>query len=96
MMRQRCAGHGCPCPNHLPPVGYRFLSAEAVPPLGAGPLAGFIFRCETEDGARDVFFMANDDHPNNRYPLPISPPESWADAIARAERFVARKAVTAG
>ncbi|MCW6003806.1 hypothetical protein K1W54_04315 [Micromonospora sp. CPCC 205371] len=95
MRRQRCRNPHCPCVEHMPPPGYRFLSAQAVPPLGDGPVVASVVREETTDGQRRVYLLTRETGYRVELPLPASPPASWADAIARAERFVARKAVMA-
>jgi hypothetical protein len=88
---RRCPGRDCPCPNHQPPPGFTFFSAEGVPPLGHGPLAGFVWRIQTAAGERHVAFQACGD--GGRYksaPLPEPLPESWQPAIDRAEQFMAK------
>lgn len=95
MNRRRCPGHGCPCPNHLPPPKYRFLSAEVVPPDPDQRIAGYVFRCETEDRVRTVWFEELRDGRYVKTPLPESPPASWVPAFERADRFMTRTAVSA-
>lgn len=93
--KRACRNPKCPCVEHLPPAGFNFYSAQAVPPLGEGPIAAYVYRVETDDGEREAFVRTREADYRDRLPLPVAPPESWADAIDRARRFVARKPVTA-
>jgi hypothetical protein len=90
--RQICRNPHCPCIEHQIPPRTTWHSAEGVPPLGAGPLAGFIHRRQDETGTREIYYC-----PSGRsveQPLPAQFPDSWQPAIDRANRFVTRQKVT--
>jgi hypothetical protein len=91
--RQRCRNPKCPCVEHQTPPKTTWHSAEGVPPLPE-PLAGFVHRRQDEAGAREVYFRPLEPGtPAVPEPLPDTFPATWAPAIDRAHRFLARKAV---
>lgn len=89
MRRRTCTGA---CKRHCPPPGPVTLRAVAVPTHLSDPLAGYLYLEVRADGTRLVDF---DPHTpgvrSRRGPLPKVIPESWADAMAYADRFLAGK-----
>jgi hypothetical protein len=70
------------------------MAAQAVPSL-PHRLTAFVFRVEFANGERVAYVQTAETGYRVQLPLPADPPPSWADAVDRAQRFVARKTVTA-